>query len=87
VQDSVFPAADFDDPAGQTVQAPDSVSAVAPTFANLPAGHVFADNEEHEDDPATEKVPAGQVLGQAVASVLCPACVPYLPAAHKVHDD
>jgi len=39
VQDAAFPAADLDVPSGQIVQAPASVSAVAPAFANLSAGH------------------------------------------------
>jgi hypothetical protein len=105
VQDAVFPASAFDVPAGQTVQAPASVLAVAPAFANLPEGHVFAVNvkqavppveyvpESQEVQspgaslPAGEEEPAAQEFGQAVASVLCPVSVPYLPAAHKVHDD
>ena len=33
VQDAVFPAVDFDVPAGQTVQAPAKSLAVAPVFA------------------------------------------------------
>jgi hypothetical protein len=42
VHDAIFPAADLEVPIGQSVQAPASVSAVAPDFANLPAGQVFA---------------------------------------------
>jgi hypothetical protein len=38
----VFPAADFDVPIGQTVQASARVLAVAPAFAKYPAIQVFA---------------------------------------------
>jgi hypothetical protein len=42
VHESALPAVDLEVPIGQTVQASVSVSAVAPAFANLPAGQVFA---------------------------------------------
>ena len=41
VHESALPAVDFEVPIGQTVQASVSVFAVAPAFANLPAGQVF----------------------------------------------
>ncbi len=49
MHDAIFPAADFDVPIGQSVQAPASVSAVAPDLANLPAGHVVADKVRQSD--------------------------------------
>jgi hypothetical protein len=87
VQDSVLPALDLDVPAGQTVQASTSVLAVAPAFANLPAGHRFVVNVEHDVDPARENVPDVQEPVQAAVSLDCPDAVPNLPAAHTVHDD
>jgi hypothetical protein len=82
VHDAVLPALDLDVPAGQTVQAPDIVSAVAPAFAKYPAGHTFAVNVAHDVDPAREYVPDVQVPVQAADSLDCPITVPYLPAAH-----
>jgi hypothetical protein len=68
VQDAEFPEAALKVPMGHASQAP-NVSAVAPAFANLPAGHVIVS------------------VVQASVSVICPACVPYLPAGQGVHDD
>jgi hypothetical protein len=48
VQESAFPAADFEVPTGQTVQASVSVFAVAPALANLPAGQVFDAKVKHD---------------------------------------
>jgi hypothetical protein len=48
VQESAFPAADFEVPIGQTVQASVSVLAVAPALANLPAGQVFDAKVKHD---------------------------------------
>jgi hypothetical protein len=87
VHDAVLPALDLDVPAGQTVQAPDIVSAVEPAFAKYPEGHTFTLNVEHDDDPAREYVPDVQVPVQAADSLNCPIAVPNLPAAHRVHDD
>ena len=42
MHDAALPAVDFDVPIGQSVQASVSVLAVAPAFANLPAGQVSA---------------------------------------------
>jgi hypothetical protein len=64
VQDAVFPAADLDVPIGHTVQASFSVSAIAPAFANLPAGHVVTFKVVQDDAleaPVVElNVPAAQ---------------------------
>ena len=49
MHDALFPAADLEVPIGQSVQASVTVSAVAPDFANLPAGHVVAVNERQSD--------------------------------------
>ena len=49
VHESAFPAADLEKPMGQSVQAPVTVLAVAPDFANLPAGHVVADKVRQSD--------------------------------------
>ena len=57
MQESAFPAADFEVPIGQTVQASVSVLAVAPAFANFPAGHVVAVKGRQSDtfeDPVVE---------------------------------
>ena len=54
VHDAVFPAADLEVPAGQSEQAPASVSAVAATSANFPAGQRFNVNVEHVEAPARE---------------------------------
>ncbi len=86
VHDAVFPAADLKVPAGQSEQAPSTVSAVAPAFANLPAGHKFAVNVEHEEDPAREYEPEEQVLVHAKLSLICPVFAPNLPEAHRVQD-
>ena len=55
---------DFDDPMGHEAQASVSVSAIAPAFANLPAGHVVAFNVVQDDAieaPVAELyVPAAQ---------------------------
>ena len=60
----MFPAVDFDVPIGQTVQAAVSVSAIAPAFANLPAGQVVTFKEVQDDAleaPVVElNVPAAQ---------------------------
>ena len=42
VHDAAFPADSLYVPTGQSLQAIASVLAVAPTFANLPAGHKLA---------------------------------------------
>ena len=86
VHDAVFPASDFDVPTGQSVQAPATVSSVAPALANLPAGHTFVVNVVHDDAPASEYVPEAQVPVHAADSVDCPVAVPYLPAAQGVHE-
>jgi len=72
-------------PIGQTVQAAVSVSAIAPAFANLPTGHVVADNVVQAEDPAEENEPAGQVPEKA--SLVNPPVVaaPYVPAGQLVH--
>ena len=49
VHDAIFAAADLEVPIGQSVQASVTVSAVAPAFANLPAGHVVLDNARQSD--------------------------------------
>ena len=49
MHDALFPAADLEVPIGQSVQAPVTVSAVAPAFANLPAGHVVTDKARQSD--------------------------------------
>ena len=49
MHDALFPAVDFDVPIGQSVQAPASVSDVAPDLANLPAGQVFDVKERQSD--------------------------------------
>jgi len=57
VHDALFPAVDLEVPIGQSVQAPASVSAVAPAFANLPAGHVVAVKGRQSDtfeDPVVD---------------------------------
>ena len=83
VQDSVLPALNLDVPAGQTVQASTSVLAVAPALANLPAGHTFAVNVEHDEDPAREYVPEVQVLEQL--EVCKPVVAPEVPAGQSLH--
>ena len=50
MHDALFPAADLEVPIGQSVQASVTVSAVAPAFANLPAGQV-ADVKVKHDPP------------------------------------
>ena len=86
MQESAFPAADFEVPIGQTVQASVSVSAVAPDFANLPAEHVVAVNVVQDDEPAKENEPAEQVP-EHVALVNPPdVAAPNVPAGQEVHD-
>ena len=64
MHDAIFPAADLEVPIGQSVQAPASVSAVAPAFANLPAGQVFAvkvkQSDSLEDPVVILYLPAAQ---------------------------
>ena len=84
MHDAALPAADFDVPIGQTVQASVSVLAIAPAFANLPAGHVTV-KLEHDEDPAEENEPAGQVP-EHVALVNPPdVAAPYVPAGQLGH--
>ena len=86
MHDALFPADDLEVPIGQTVQAPASVSAVAPDFANLPAGHVVAVNVVQDDEPAKENEPAEQVP-EHVALVNPPdVAAPNVPAGQEVHD-
>ena len=83
MHDAVLPALDLDVPDGQTVQAPARVSAVAPAFAKYPAGHKFAVNVAHDEDPAREYVPDVQVLVQLE---LCkPVVAPEVPAGQSLH--
>ena len=85
MQDAALPAVDLEVPIGQIVQASVSVSAIAPAFANLPAGHVVADSVVHDEDPAVENEPAEQVP-EHVALVNPPdVAAPYVPAGQLVH--
>ena len=84
MQDAALPAVDLEVPIGQTVQASVSVSAIAPAFANLPAGQVTVKLEQDED-PAKENEPAAQVP-EHVALVNPPdVAAPYVPAGQLVH--
>ncbi len=70
---------------GHAEQASVSVSAIAPAFAKLPAGHVVADKVVQVEDPAKENEPAGQVP-EHVALVNPPdVAAPYVPAGQLVH--
>jgi hypothetical protein len=64
VHDALFPAVDLEVPIGQSVQASVTVLAVAPAFANLPAGQVFAvkvtQSDTLEDPVAALYVPEAQ---------------------------
>ena len=64
MHDAIFPAADFEVPIGQSVQAPASVLSVAPAFANLPAGQVFdvkgRQSDSLEDPVVILYLPAAQ---------------------------
>ena len=62
MQDAALPAVDLVVPIGQTVQASVSVLAVAPAFANLPAGQVFAVNVKHDPPLPVVYEPAGQIV-------------------------
>jgi len=61
------------------------VSAIAPAFANLPAGHVVMNNVVQDEDPAEENEPEGQVPEHA--SLVNPPDVtaPYVPAGQLRH--
>ena len=85
MHDALFPAADLEVPIGQSVQASVTVSAVAPDFANLPAGHVVADNVVQDDEPAEENEPAEQVPEHAALVNPPDVAAPYVPAGHEVH--
>jgi hypothetical protein len=78
VQDAVLPALILNVPAGQSVQAPSIVSAVAATLANLPAGQRSKLNGEHEEAPAREYWPEVQVPVQVATCK--PAVAPHVPA-------
>ena len=84
MHDASFPAADFDDPAGQTVQAPANVLAVAPAFANLPTGHVFAVRVKQAPPLPVEYVPERQLVQSSAASLPAGDDVP--AAQVDVHD-
>ena len=64
MHDALFPAADLEVPIGQSVQAPASVLAVAPDFANLPAGQIsvvkVTQSDTLEDPVAALYVPEAQ---------------------------
>ena len=81
---------DLEVPIGQTVQASVSVSAIAPAFANLPAGQIFAVKVKHGPPLPVVYEPAGHVFAVKVrqsASLEDPVVILYLPAAQRVHDD
>jgi len=61
------------------------VSAIAPAFANLPAGHVVMNNVVQVEDPAEENEPAGQVPEQASLVNPPDVAAPYVPAGQLVH--
>jgi len=71
-------------PEGQLVQAPASVSAVAPALANLPAAHVVAVSAEQDAD--SEVCPVSVPNLPAAQGVQEPAPVAdlYVPATHAV---
>ena len=79
MHDASFPIVDLDVPIGQTVQAPSRVSAVAPAFANLPAGQV-TDNVVQDEEPAEENEPALQVPEHASLVNPPDVAAPYVPA-------
>ena len=62
MQDAALPAVDLEVPIGQTVQASVSVSAIAPAFANLPAGQIFAVKVKHDPPLPVVYEPAGQMV-------------------------
>ena len=69
VQDAVFPAVDLVVPIGQTVQASVSVLAVAPAFANLPAGQISVVKLRHDPPLPVVYEPAAHIV-QDVLPVL-----------------
>ena len=81
----MFPAVDFEVPIGHTVHAAVSVSAIAPVFANLPAGHVVTFKVVQDEDPAEENEPEGQVPEQASLVNPPDVAAPYVPAGQLRH--
>ena len=64
------------------MQASACVSAVAASFAKYPAGHTFAVNVEHDEDPARENVPEEQEPEQV--DICKPDELPYVPIGQAV---
>ena len=58
--------------------------AVAPAFANLPAGQV-TDNVVQDEEPEEENEPAGQVPEHALLVNPPDVTAPYVPAGQLVH--
>jgi hypothetical protein len=54
-------------------------------LANLPAGHVVADNVIQDDEPAKENEPAGQVPEHAALVNPPDVTAPNVPAGQEVH--
>jgi len=69
VHESVLPAVDFDVPTGQKLQASVSVLAVAPAFANLPAGQISVVKLKHDPPLPVVYEPAAHIV-QDVLPVL-----------------
>ena len=65
----MLPAVDLVVPIGQTVQASVSVLAVAPAFANLPAGQISVVKLKHDPPLPVVYEPAGQIVHK-LASLL-----------------
>jgi hypothetical protein len=61
------------------------VSAVAPDFANLPAGHVVAVKVVQDDEPDKENEPEGQVPEHAALVNPPDVTAPNVPAGQEVH--
>ena len=74
VQDAVLPAVDFDVPVGHAEQASVSVSAIAPAFANLPAGHVVTFTVVQDDATEAPVVELNVPEAQRVHDV-CPVAI------------
>jgi len=81
VHDSALPAADFDVPTGQKVQASVSVLAVAPAFANLPAGQISDVKVKHDPPLPVVYEPAEQIVQEVL-----PVLTVVKPAVQGVHD-
>ena len=84
MHDSVLPAVDLEVPIGQRLQASVSVLAIAPAFANLPAGQISVVKLKHDPPLPVVYEPAGQIVHKL--ALLLPVLEVVKPAVQAVQD-